>query len=100
MVAVLTTALVQFNVTLNASEPFGANTVHSVDFLLLEEVEIVNLLVFIGMLFEAVDALTTLLTLQIALLRIALLFGDSSVLLHLAMRALVSIGAGALLVYV
>jgi len=95
VVAVLTSAFVQLNIALNASESFGANAMHSVDFLLLEEVEVVNFLVFFGMILEAVDALTTLLTLEITF---ALLFGDDSVLLHLAMRALVAIGAGALLI--
>ena len=96
VVAVLTATFIQFNVTLNSGESFGANAVHAVDFLLLEEIEFVNVFVLLRMVFEAVDALTALLTLKVTLFRIALLFGDGSVLLHFTVRTLVAIGTGAL----
>ena len=47
------------------------------------------------MILEAVDALTTLLTFEVALLWITLLFGDGSILLHFALRSLEAIGARA-----
>ena len=96
MVAVLTATFIQFNVTLNSGESFGANAVHAVDFLLLQEIEFVNVFVLLSMIFEAVDALTALLTLKVTLFRIALLFGDGGVLLHFTVRTLVAIGTGAL----
>ena len=49
---------------------------HSLDLLLLQEIQIFNILVFFRVILKAVDALTTLLTLEVALLWIALLFGD------------------------
>ena len=46
------------------------------------------------MILEAVDALTTLLTFEVALLWIAPLFGDGSILLYFAVRSLEALRAG------
>ena len=67
---------------------------HSLDLLLLQEIQIFNILVFFRVILKAVDALTTLLTLEVALLWIALLFGDGSIFLHLAVRSLEALRTG------
>mmetsp|Transcript_34694 Transcript_34694/g.75931 ORF Transcript_34694/g.75931 Transcript_34694/m.75931 type:complete len:285 (-) Transcript_34694:170-1024(-) len=100
MVAVLAAALVEVDLALNAGMTFGTDAVHAALLLLLEEVEVVNLLVLLSVVLEAVDALPTLLAGEVTLLGFALLLGNLASLLNLAVRSLEAVGTGTLLVNV
>ena len=100
MVAVLTAAFIQFDIALHPGKAFGTHTMHPLDLFLFQEVKIFNVLVFFCMVLEAVDALTTLLTLEVALLWIASLLSDDSILLHFAVWALESLRTGTLPIHI
>lgn len=100
MVAVLTAALVEVDLALNAGVTFGTDAVHAALLLLLEEVEVVNLLVLLSVVLEAVDTLPTLLAGEVALLGFALLLGNLGSLLNLTVSSLEAVGTGTLLVNV